>query len=107
TFLSSLLVQTTGLLQEDTNDTIKSAIIHLSAQYNGSAIGPFEPSPFQVNESDIVVNSLLLTSLSLNLVAVVMAMLVKQWNREFDRGIRLISDPKDRVNSSPLLKTLF
>ena len=94
---------TTGLLQEDTDETIMSALIYLSAQYNNSAIGPFQPSPFEVQDGDIVVNVLLLTSLSLNLVAVVVAMLVKQWNREFNRGIRLISDPKDRVSLSPHL----
>jgi hypothetical protein len=91
-------VETTKLLSEDTNETMKSAIIHLSAQYNGSAIGPFKNMPFQATTRDILVNCILLSSLALNLVAVVVAMLVKQWNREFDRGIRLISDPKERVS---------
>jgi hypothetical protein len=102
-FLSAFLVETTKLLREDPNDTIKLAIIHLSAQYNRSAIGSFESPPFQATANDILVNSLLLTSLALNLVAVVVAMLVKQWNREFDRGIRLISDPKHRVSPCLLL----
>jgi hypothetical protein len=87
------------LLSENPNEIMKAAIIHLSAQFsNSSALGAFQPPPFQVSANDILVNILLLISLALNLVAVVVAMLVKQWNREFDRGIRLISDPKDRVS---------
>jgi Family of unknown function (DUF6535) len=98
-------VETTKLLQEDPNSTMKAAMIHLSAQFNNnSAVGVFENPPFQATASDVLVNALLLTSLALNLVAVVVAMLVKQWNREFDRGIRLISDPKDRVGLPFLLR---
>jgi hypothetical protein len=75
----------------------KEAIIHLSAQYNNSAIGKFTTSPFRPSIKDVAVNSLLLISLALNLVAAVFAMLIKQWNREFDRGLRLMTDPKDQV----------
>jgi len=86
---------------------MKAAIIHLSAQFsNSSAVGAFQSPPFQVAGNDVLVNVFLLTSLALNLVAVVVAMLVKQWNREFDRGIRLISDPKDRVRLLFLLIAL-
>jgi hypothetical protein len=106
-FLSAFLVETTKLLQEDPNDIMKAAIIHLSAQFsNSSAVGAFQSPPFQVTGNDVLVNVFLLTSLALNLVAVVVAMLVKQWNREFDRGIRLISDPKDRVRLLFLLLAL-
>lgn len=98
--VSATLLETTKLLREDPNDVIRTAIIHLSAQYNRSALGAFDASPFEVSAGDVTINSLLLTSLALNLIAVVVAMLVKQWNREFDRGLRLITDPKDHVSHS-------
>lgn len=82
--LSAVLVETTKLLREDPNDTVKAAIIHISGQYNNcSAVGAFQAPQFQASANDIVVNCILLTSLALNLVAVVVAMLVKQWNRKY------------------------
>jgi hypothetical protein len=83
---------------------MKAAIVHLSAQYSNSTIGQFEISAFKPTAKDIVLNTLLLISLALNLVAAVVAMLVKQWNREFDRNLSLITDPKSQVmnlNQSP------
>jgi hypothetical protein len=76
--VAAFLVETTKLLRDDPNDIIKAAIVHLSAQFNNSAIGRFETSPFRPTTKDIVLNTLLLISLALNLVAAVVAMLVKQ-----------------------------
>jgi hypothetical protein len=98
--VAAFLVETTKLLRDDPNDVMRAAIVHLSAQYNDSAIGRFETSPFKPASKDIAVNTLLLISLALNLVAAVVAMLVKQWNREFDRGLGLITDPKNQVSLS-------
>jgi hypothetical protein len=95
--VAAFLVETTKLLRDDPNDVMTAAIVHLSAQYNDSAIGRFETLPFKPTSKDIAVNTLLLISLALNLVAAVVAMLVKQWNREFDRGLSLITDPKNQV----------
>ncbi|PVG03848.1 hypothetical protein CPB86DRAFT_694572, partial [Serendipita vermifera] len=92
--VSAFLIETTKLLQDDPTEILKAAMIHLSAQYNNSAIGHFQPTSFRATAKDVAVNVLLLVSLALNLVAAVMAMLIKQWNREFDRGIRLITDPQ-------------
>ncbi|PVG03837.1 hypothetical protein CPB86DRAFT_671311, partial [Serendipita vermifera] len=95
--VAAFLVETTKLLRDDPNDIIKAVMIHLSLQLNNSAIGPFETPPFKVTRNDITVNTILLISLALNLVAAVIAMLVKQWNREFDRGLEFITDPKNQA----------
>ncbi|KAG8814653.1 hypothetical protein FRC19_001601, partial [Serendipita sp. 401] len=95
--VSAFLIETTKLLQEDSNQILKDAVVRLSAQYNNSTVGHYEMPPFRAKATDIATNTLLIISLSLNLVAAVVAMLVKQWNREFDRGLRLITDPKDQA----------
>ncbi|KAG8862690.1 hypothetical protein FRC20_011079 [Serendipita sp. 405] len=97
--VAAFLIETTKLLREDTNQTLRDATIHLSAQYYNSSIGHYETSPFRAKATDVTLNSLLIISLSLDLVAAVVAMLIKQWNRELDRGLRLITDPRDQVGS--------
>jgi hypothetical protein len=97
--VAGFLIETTKLLRDDPSQVIKEAIIHLSTQYNNSAIGRFEPTPFRASSKDIMVNTVLSISLALNLVAAVMAMLIKQWNQELDRGLHLITDPQNQVRA--------
>jgi len=62
-----------------------------------NTLGPFVPQPFTPTPSIITVNILFCTSLGVILVAAFVAMLVRSWIREFDRGLEAISDPKRRA----------
>ena len=63
-------------------------LIHISQQLNNSATPAFEPAAFQVSFNSIVVNTLFFLSLTLVLIDAFLAMLVKGWLQEFDRGWR-------------------
>ena len=63
-------------------------LIHISQQLSNSSIPAFEPSAFQVSSNAAAVNMLLFLSLALVLIDAFLAMLVKGWLREFDRGWR-------------------
>jgi hypothetical protein len=62
-----------------------------------NTLGPFVPQPFTPMPSIITVNVLFFTSLGVILVAAFIAMLVKGWIRELDRGLEAISDSKRRA----------
>jgi len=62
-----------------------------------NTLGPFVPQPFTPTPSIITVNILFFTSLGVILVAAFIAMLVRSWIRELDRGLEAISDPKRRA----------
>ena len=62
-----------------------------------NTLGPFVPQPFTPTPSIITVNILFFTSLGVILVAAFIAMLVKSWIRELDRGLEAISDSKRRA----------
>ena len=63
-------------------------LIHISRQLSNSTTPAFEPKAFQVPSNLAVVNMLFLFSLALVLVDAFLAMLVKGWLREFERGWR-------------------
>jgi hypothetical protein len=62
-----------------------------------NTLGPFVSQPFTPPPSIITVNVLFFTSLSVTLVAAFVAILVKSWIRELDRGLEAISDSKRRA----------
>ena len=63
-------------------------LIHISQQLNNSTIPAFEPTAFQVSSNAAAVNMLFFLSLALVLIDAFLAMLVKGWLQEFDRGWR-------------------
>ena len=63
-------------------------LIHISQQLSNSTISAFEPAAFQVSYSAAAVNILFFLSLALVLIDAFLAMLVKGWLQEFDRGWR-------------------
>ena len=62
-----------------------------------TTLGPFQPQQFEPPEHIVVVNILLFASLALILVAAFVSILVKGWIREFDRGLKVILDMKQRA----------
>jgi hypothetical protein len=63
-------------------------LIHISQQLSNSTMPAFEPAVFQVSSSTAAVNMLFFLSLALVLIDAFLAMLVKGWLQEFDRGWR-------------------
>ena len=65
-----------------------NVLIHISQQLNNLTTPAFEPAAFQVSSNAAAVNTLFFLSLVLVLVDAFLAMLVKGWLQEFDRGWR-------------------
>ena len=63
-------------------------LIHISQQLSNSTIPAFEPAAFQVSSNAAALNILFFFSLALVLIDALLAMLVKGWLQEFDRGWR-------------------
>ena len=63
-------------------------LIHISQQLSNSTTPAFEPATFQVSSNAAAVNMLFFLSLALVLIDAFLAMLVKGWLQEFDRGWR-------------------
>src|SRR5258706_9186982 len=63
-------------------------LIHISQQLSNSSTPAFEPTTVQVPSNAAAVNMLFFLSLTLVLIDAFLAMLVKGWLQEFDRGWR-------------------
>jgi hypothetical protein len=87
-FLSAFLVFLIPQLQANSTDVAMGVLIHISQQLSNSTTPAFEPTAFQVSSNATLVNMLFFLSLSLVLVDAFLAMLVKGWLQEFDRGWR-------------------
>ena len=87
-FLSAFLVFLIPQLQPSSTDVAMDVLIHISHQLSNSTIPAFEPTAFQVSSNAAAVNILLFLSLALVLFDAFLAMLVKGWLQEFDRGWR-------------------
>ena len=87
-FLSAFLVFLIPQLQQNSTDVAMDVLIHISQQLSNSTTPAFEPAAFQVSSNTAVVNMLFFLSLALVLFDAFLAMLVKGWLQEFDRGWR-------------------
>jgi hypothetical protein len=87
-FLSAFLVFLIPRLESNSTDVAMDVLIHISQQLSNSTTPAFEPTVFQVSSSAAAVNMLFFLSLALVLVDAFLAMLVKGWLQEFDRGWR-------------------
>ena len=87
-FLSAFLVYLVPQLQPSSTDVALDALIHISKQIYNTTTPAFEPTPFQVPPNVAAVNMLFFLSLALVLVDAFLAMLVKGWLHDFDRGWR-------------------
>src|SRR5258706_1488836 len=87
-FLSAFLVFLIPHLQPNSIDVSMDVLIHISQQLSNSTTPAFVPTAFQVSSNAAVVNTLFFFSLALVLIDAFLAMLVKGWLQEFDRGWR-------------------
>src|SRR5258706_802091 len=87
-FLSAFLVFLIPQLQPNSIDVSMDVLIHISQQLSNSTTPAFVPTAFQVSSNAAVVNTLFFFSLALVLIDAFLAMLVKGWLQEFDRGWR-------------------
>ena len=87
-FLSAFLIFMIPQLQPSSTDATMDVLIHISQQLSNSTTPAFVPTPFQVSSNAAVVNMLFLLSLAFVLIDAFLAMLVKGWLQEFDRGWR-------------------
>lgn len=98
-FLSAFLIELLGRLEEDPKDIIQDILIYQTLMMRNASLGPYEPSTFSPPGHIVAVNALFYASLSLMLLAAFIAMLIKNWVREFDRGLRGMSISEQRAKT--------
>src|SRR5258706_7016356 len=87
-FISAFLVFLIPQLQASSTDVAMDVLIHISQQLSNSTTPAFEPAAFEISSNAAAVNMLFFLSLALVLIDAFLAMLVKGWLQEFDRGWR-------------------
>ena len=98
-FLSAFLIEILGRLEEDPTDVIRDILIYQTLMMRNASLGPYEPSTFSPAGYIVTVNVLFFASLGLMLLAAFIAMLIKNWIREFDRGLRGMSISEQRAKT--------
>ena len=87
-FLSAFLVFLIPQLQPNSTDVAMDVLIHISQQLSNSSTPAFVPTAFQVSPTVAAETTLFFLSLAFDLIDAFLAMLVKGWLQEFDRGWR-------------------
>jgi len=72
--------------QSPNSNPTKDVLIHISQQLSNSTIPAYAPAEFTASPTTVVANLLFFLSLALVLIGAFLAMLVKSWLQEFDRG---------------------
>jgi hypothetical protein len=98
-FLSSFLIELLGRLEPDPMDIIQDVLIYQTQMMRNSSLGPYLAPEFSPPEHIVVVNALFYASLGVMILAAFIAMLIKSWVREFDRGLRAMSLPEQRAKT--------
>jgi hypothetical protein len=98
-FLSSFLIELLGRLEPDPMDIIQDVLIYQTQMMRNSSLGPYVAPDFTPPEHIVVVNALFYASLGVMILAAFIAMLIKSWVREFDRGLRAMSLPEQRAKT--------
>jgi hypothetical protein len=98
-FLSTFLIELLGRLEQDPIDVIQDVLIYQTQMMRNSSLGPYVPPDFSPPEHIVVVNALFYASLGVMILAAFVAMLIKSWVREFDRGLRAMSLPEQRAKT--------
>jgi hypothetical protein len=98
--MNAFLIELLGRLEPDPIDIIQDVLIYQTHMMRNSSLGPYVPPDFSPPEHIVVVNALCCASLGvMMLLAAFIAMLIKSWVREFDRGLRAMSLPEQRVKT--------
>jgi hypothetical protein len=98
-FLSAFLIELLNRLEQDPTDVIQDILIHQTYMMRNSSLGPYVPTTFSPPDHIVAVNALFYASLGVMLLAALIAMLIKSWVREFDRGLRGMSVPEQRAKT--------
>jgi hypothetical protein len=98
-FLSAFLIELLGRLEQDPLDIIQDVLIYQTQMMRNSSLGPYVPADFSPPEHIVVVNALFYASLGVMILAAFIAMLIKSWVREFDRGLQAKSMPEQRAKT--------
>jgi len=98
-FLNAFLIELLGRLEQDPLDIIQDVLIYQTQMMRNSSLGPYVPADFSPPEHIVVVNALFYASLGFMVLAAFIAMLIKSWVREFDRGLRAMSIPEQRAKT--------
>jgi hypothetical protein len=98
-FLSAFLIELLRRLEQDPMGIIQDLLIYQTQMMRNSSLGPYVPPDFSPPEYIVVVNALFYASLGVMLLAAFIAMLIKSWVREFDRGLRAMSIPEQRAKT--------
>ena len=80
-------------------DIIQDVLIYQTQMMRNLSLGPYVPTELSPPEYIVVVNALFYASLGIMLLAGFIAMLIKSWLREFDRGLRAIPIPEQRAKT--------
>ena len=98
-FLSSFLIELLSRLEQDPMDVIRDVLIYQTQMIRNSTLEPHIPPEFSPPEHIVIVNALFYASLGVMILAAFIAMLIKSWVREFDRGLRAMSLPEQRAKT--------
>jgi hypothetical protein len=98
-FLSSFLIELLDRLEPDPMDIIQDVLIYQTQMMRNSSLGPYVAPDFSPPDHIVVVNALFYASLGVMILAAFVAMLIKSWVREFDRGLRAMSLPEQRAKT--------
>jgi hypothetical protein len=98
-FLSSFLIELLARLEPDPMDIIQDVLIYQTQMMRNSSLEPYVPADFSPPQHIVVVNALFYASLGVMLLAAFIAMLIKTWVREFDRGLQAMSLPEQRAKT--------
>jgi len=98
-FLSSFLIELLGRLEPDPMNIIQDVLIYQTQMMRNSSLGPYVAPDFSPPEHIVVVNALFYASLGVMILAAFIAMLIKTWVREFDRGLQAMSLPEQRAKT--------
>ena len=80
-------------------DIIQDVLIYQTQMMRNSSLGPYVPADFSPPDHIVVVNALFYASLGIMILAAFIAMLIKSWVHEFDRGLRAMSLPERRAKT--------
>jgi len=97
--MSAFLIELLGRLEQDPMDIIQDVLIYQTQMMRNSTLGPYVPPDFSPPEHIVIVNALFYASLGVMILAASIAMLIKSWVREFDRGLRAMSLPEQRAKT--------
>jgi hypothetical protein len=97
--MSTFLVELLGRLEQDPMDIIQDVLIYQTQMMRNSSLGPYVAPDFSPPEHIVIVNALFYASLGVIVLAAFIALLIKSWVREFDRGLRAMSLPEQRAKT--------